>query len=194
MKLDRTYWNARYEQNETGWDAGAATTPLRAYLEQLTNKSLRILIPGCGKAHEGELAWKLGFKNITLMDVAPAAKEAFLKRVPDFPKSQFVLEDFFEHNRTYDLILEQTFFCALHPTLRMAYAEKMHQLLAPNGKLVGVLFNFPLTEQGPPFGGSAMEYHLYLDHLFDVETMETCYNSIGPRAERELFLMARKRN
>ena len=128
------------------------------------------------------------------MDVAPAAKDAFIGRNPDFPPSRFLIEDFFEHQGIYDLILEQTFFCALHPTLRMAYAEKMHQLLAQNGSLVGVLFNFPLTEAGPPFGGSPMEYHLYLDHLFEVQKLEACYNSIPPRAGRELFLKARKRN
>lgn len=39
------------------------------------------------------------------------------------------------------VLMEQTFFCAINPSLRKDYVAKMHELLAPNGKLVGVLFD-----------------------------------------------------
>ena len=52
------------------------------------------------------------------------------------------------------VILEQTFFCALDPALRDRYVAHMEQLLAPGGKLVGVLFNDTLNADRPPFGGS----------------------------------------
>jgi methyl halide transferase len=38
-----------------------------------------------------------------------------------------------------------------------------------------------------PFGGSKEEYLEYLIPFFNVKTFETCYNSITPRAEQELF-------
>ena len=69
----------------------------------------------------------------------------------------------------------------------------MHELLAPSGKLVGVLFNFPLNTQGPPFGGSKDEYIGYFEPMFEIKTMETCYNSIGPRMGNELFIQLVKR-
>ena len=38
------YWEERYLKGETGWDAGTITTPLKEYINQLTDKNLKILI------------------------------------------------------------------------------------------------------------------------------------------------------
>jgi hypothetical protein len=98
-----------------------------------------------------------------------------------------VLGDFFEHQGQYDLIFEQTFFCALPPTMRENYVRKMHQLLSVNGKLVGLLFN-KTFETGPPFGGSQSEYNQLFKNNFEFLQMDLCYNSIKPRANSELFI------
>ena len=101
--------------------------------------------------------------------------------------------DFFELSDTFDLIIEQTFFCALNPELREKYVQKMHALLKDNGKIIGLLFQFPLTEQGPPFGGSKSEYeNLFKDH-FTIKKLETAYNSIKPRENNELFFIFEKK-
>jgi SAM-dependent methyltransferase len=104
-----------------------------------------------------------------------------------------VQSDFFDHQDSYDLILEQTFFCALSPSLRNDYVTHMHRLLKSGGKLVGLLFQFPLTESGPPFGGSATEYLDRFEPLFSIQTLETCYNSIPPRQGNELFFIFNKK-
>jgi hypothetical protein len=150
------------------------------------------LIPGCGHAYEGEYFFKAGFKNITLLDYSPQARTDFLKRVPEFPEENYVIGDFFNHQGEYDLILEQTFFCALEPSLRHDYAKKMNELLANKGLLVGVLFTFELTEKGPPFGGSIAEYEQYFNPLFEIHKLEPCYNSIKPRLGNEVFMKLRK--
>ena len=49
--LDEAYWNSQYNANTTGWDLGQVSPPLKAYIDQLTNKNLRILIPGCGNTY-----------------------------------------------------------------------------------------------------------------------------------------------
>jgi hypothetical protein len=90
------------------------------------------------------------------------------------------------------LVIEQTFFCALDPSLRRAYAEKMHEILNPGGRLVGLLFDDPLFSDHPPFGGSKQVYLPYFEDLFEIEVMEKAYNSIAPRAGRELFISLRK--
>ena len=85
------------------------------------------------------------------------------------------------------MVIEQTFFCALPPTMREKYVLKMHQLLSTKGKLVGLLFNRTF-DSGPPFGGSQSEYEqLFKDH-FDVLKLELCQNSIFKRANFELFI------
>ena len=69
----------------------------------------------------------------------------------------------------------------------------MHNLLKENGKLAGVLFSFPLTEQGPPFGGSKEEYQQLFSDKFLLKTLEPCYNSIKPRENNELFIIFHKK-
>ncbi|NJC27464.1 methylmalonyl-CoA epimerase [Neolewinella antarctica] len=193
---DGDYWTERYAAGNTGWDIGSPSTPIKEYLDQLSDKSLRILIPGAGNAHEAEYAWNSGFRNVTVLDIAPEPLAAFLKRVPDFPAEQAIRSDFFAHQGQYDLILEQTFFCSFPPTgeNRKAYALKMHDLLATSGKLVGLWFDVPLTDEleKRPFGGTRSEYLGYFDPLFDVVTFTTAHNSIPPRAGRELFGILQK--
>jgi len=190
--LDHDFWHARYATGETGWDLGAPSTPLKEYLDQLTNKELRILIPGGGRAYEAEYAHGLGFANVFVIDLTDAPLRDLLVRCPDFPREHFIVGDFFDHKGQYDLILEQTFFCALDPALRPHYVQHMNRLLKPGGQLVGVLFNDALNSDKPPFGGFREDYlPLFRDRFPDVR-MEPCRNSIAPRAGRELWLVAER--
>ena len=69
----------------------------------------------------------------------------------------------------------------------------MHQLLMPDGKLVGLLFNIPLNNDNPPFGGNKEEYLSLFEERFKIEKMEIAYNSIPQRAENELFFKLQKK-
>jgi SAM-dependent methyltransferase len=200
--LNANYWNQRYLKNEFGWDLGAVSPPLKAYIDQLTNKQISILIPGAGNAYEAEYLVNNGFSNVFVCDMAQEPLLNLKKRCPDIKNENLVLGDFFELDTflinklspTFDLILEQTFFCAIDPSLRQTYAEKMHKYLKPNGKLVGLLFNDPLNTDQPPFGGNPEEYHTYFKDLFEIKKMESCYNSVQPRAGRELFINFERKN
>lgn len=154
----------------------------------MTNNDLRILIPGGGNGYEAGYLAEKGFKNTVLLDWSQAPLDAFGVQNVDFPHDNLVCEDFFLHNGQYDLVFEQTFFCAIDPNLRAAYAKKMHQLLVPGGKLVGVLFNITFAKEGPPFGGSDAEYRAYFEPYFTFRHFEPCYNSIPPRAGSELWM------
>lgn len=193
-KLDKDYWNNRYLQNQAGWDIGAISTPLKNYIDQLTDKSISILIPGCGNAYEAEYLLQQGFYNLTLVDLAPSLVNGLREKFKSFEERGFqvICDDFFELRSHYDLILEQTFFCALEPALRQSYANKMADLINPGGKLVGVLFNRDF-EGGPPFGGSKEEYIALFRQKFNIKIMDDCYNSIPPRAGTELFIIIGKK-
>ena len=97
------------------------------------------------------------------------------------PNIQIILGDFFEHKGSYDLVLEQTFFCALPPTMRQKYMWKMHQILADEGILAGLFFN-RMFESGPPFGGCKEEYELLFAAAFNFLKIDVSENSIAPRA------------
>lgn len=188
-KFDKTYWDNRYKDNKTGWNIGYASPPIQGYIEQLYDKSTSILIPGAGNSFEAELLWNEGFNNTFVLDIAKQPLENLKNRVQDFPNEQLLHQDFFELNKKFDLIIEQTFFCALNPDLREPYAEKMFQLLKPNGKLVGLLFDFPLTKSGPPFGGSLDEYENLFSKHFKIKILERSTNSIKERHGKELFFI-----
>lgn len=191
--IDKSYWKNRWQNAQTGWDIGFPSTPMREYIDHLENKELRILIPGCGNGYEAEYLIKNGFKNTFVIDIAEDAIASLKKRFPDFPEENIFIGDFFKLENSFDLIFEQTFFCALNPSLRPAYAKKMHELLNADGKLVGLLFDIPLYPDHPPFGGSREEYISYFETFFAFEHFETATNSIKPRAASELFIELRKK-
>ncbi|MDP1744486.1 MAG: methyltransferase [Bacteroidota bacterium] len=192
-QFNKEFWTARYQNNETGWDLGAPSTPLKEYIDQLKDKNLSILIPGAGNAYEAEYLFNKGFKNITVIDISSEPLKNIQKRLPDFPKENLIFGDFFDHNKQYDLILEQTFFCALDPSLREKYVEQMHKLLKPAGKLVGVVFTAPLNTEMPPFAATKEEYLALFSPKFNLKVFDTCYNSIKPREGRELFIDLEKK-
>lgn len=188
MDLTETFWDNRYKTKVTGWDLGKISTPLKTYFDQLTDKNLKILIPGGGNSYEAEYLNKKGFKNVYVVDLSKTALKNVKKRVPSFPESHLIHNDFFKLSMAFNLIIEQTFFCALHPSLRSDYAKKMAELLTKNGKLVGLFFNVPLYQDHPPFGGNKKEYLGYFKPYFNIEIMDKCYNSNESRKGEELFV------
>ncbi len=192
--LNKEFWTERYKNNETGWDIGHVSTPIKEYIDQLNDKSIKILIPGAGNSYEAEYLFNNGFKNIYVLDISELPLKNLKTRIPEIPEEQLVNENFFNHTGQYDLIIEQTFFCAIDPSLRQKYAEKMQELLKPNGKIVGLYFCFsdkPMNE-GPPFNGTLEEYQNYFNK-FKIKTFEDCHNSITPRAGNELFAILQKK-
>ena len=188
MKLNKDIWNHRYKKQDIAWDLGEISPPIKKYIDQLENKNLKILIPGCGNSYEAEYLNKFGFKKVYLIDWAQKAIHDFGKRVPKFPKSHLIVGDFFEHKGQYDLILEQTFFCAIQPELREKYVVQMKKLLAQKGELVGLLFNEKLFSNRPPFGGGKEDYQQLFSKYFNQFYMEKAKNSISSRKGRELFI------
>ncbi len=188
MDLDQDFWNSRWQTGQTGWDVGSASPPICEYFKKIENTEAGVLIPGCGNAYEAEYLSQQGFKNITILDIAPKAVEKLQEKFRSKADINIRHQDFFHHNGSYDFIIEQTFFCALLPELRPAYVEKVAELSKPGGKLVGVMFNVDFQKAGPPFGGSISEYQDLFQDDFEISILEPCYNSISPRMGTEIFV------
>jgi methyl halide transferase len=166
--LSGEYWSKRFQNQDTPWDAGAPTPPLQDFIDGLTDKHLAILIPGCGHAYEAQYLLEKGFTNVTVLDIASEPLEVLRQKLEEKGlqnKINLVNEDFFAHTGQYDLILEQTFFCALFDRF---------------------------FEDGPPFGGSEDEYRIRFSPPFKIKTLEPCLNSHPKRAGTELFIEFRK--
>jgi methyl halide transferase len=81
MELNDKYWTDRYQHQQTSWDLGHVSTPIKEYIDQLTNRNLRILIPGCGNAYEAEYLLENGFENLTLIDISEVKAGELAARV-----------------------------------------------------------------------------------------------------------------
>lgn len=193
-KMNKDFWSQRYEENRTGWDIGEVSRPLKEYIDQLKDKNLKILIPGAGNSYEAEYLFRKGFQKVHVIDISEKPLQNLKNRIPDFPDSQIIEGDFFQLKDEFDLILEQTFFCAIPVEKRSDYALHSAEILRPGGKMAGLLFKFPLTEDGPPFGGSKEEYLQYFSPYFKIEILEEAYNSIKPRQGNELFFKFHKKD
>lgn len=185
MNLDKDYWEGKYFADTTGWDIGYVSPQLVLFFESLSDKDARILIPGCGNGHEAIWFAAHGFTQVSVIDLAKPPLDHVTKKTAG--KINCIQGDFFELTGQYDLIIEQTFFCALDPDLRKPYVEQMARLLAPNGRLVGLLFDTAFDQKGPPFGGSAQEYKQLFTSHFDFKKLDKSPHSIPSRLGREVF-------
>ncbi|MEO1260585.1 MAG: SAM-dependent methyltransferase [Bacteroidota bacterium] len=193
MDLDKNYWNERYRSNNTPWDIGYISSPLKDYIDRITDKAVKILIPGAGRAYEAAYLYENGFVNVFVCDWAEEAFVHLLEKCPDFPRSQILIADFFSLTESFDLIIEQTFFCALQPVQREKYVEKINQLLNEEGHVIGLLFASRFDRPGPPFGGNKSEYLSLFSPYFEILEMEMSPNSILPRSGNELFFRIKKK-
>ena len=193
--LDAAYWETRWQGQQTGWDIGEASPPLIHYLEGVSDRQTRILIPGAGRAYEAIHLHQQGYEQVFVCDWAPSAFDHLRQKAPDFPENHLLVGDFFElePGLAFDLLLEQTFFCAIDPVLRPQYVTKSADLLADQGTLAGVLFARAFPFPGPPFGGTEAEYRRLFSSHFEIHTMEITPYSIAPRLGNELFVELKKR-
>jgi thiopurine S-methyltransferase len=193
MIFNQTYWDGLYETGNTGWDIGYISTPLKEYIDQIENKSLKILVPGAGNGYETEYLYKNGFTNVFYNDFSTLAIENFKKRCPLFPEQFILNHDFFSLPDHFDIIFELAFFTSFAPEKREELSKKIYALLNPGGKYVGVFFNHVFGEEYPPFGAIKENYLELVKGMFRIKTFETAYNSIKPRAGRELFFIFEKK-
>ncbi|MDG1100605.1 MAG: methyltransferase domain-containing protein [Saprospiraceae bacterium] len=193
MNFDEQYWTERYDSGKDGWDLGCISPPIKEYIDQLTNKDIKILIPGAGNSHEAEYIHNQGFTNLYVCDISNVPLDNLKDRVTTFPIDNLIHGNFFEIQDEFDLVLEQTFFCALNPLLRQDYIEQMSKIIKPKGSLIGLLFSMEFDKEGPPFGGVINNYKAMFSKKFDIRVITPCTNSIESRMGSELFINMRPR-
>lgn len=190
---DGSAWDNRYLNNETGWDLHEVSPPLKKYIDSIPDKNISILIPGCGNAYEAAYLLQQGFQNVTVVDISKVLTERLRERFKDSHLTIHNL-DFFDLDGKFDLILEQTFFCALHPSLRKKYVQKCYDLLRENGKIAGVLFHKKFTETEPPFCATRAEYRELFEPKFNFLVFKDSENSVPSRMGYETMFTFQKKS
>ncbi|MHC4922470.1 MAG: methyltransferase domain-containing protein, partial [Planctomycetota bacterium] len=149
-------WEAMYEKGEGRWDLGGPSPPLVAALgRDEIGAAGRALVPGCGFGHDVRLLAARGWDATGIDFARPAVREAKrLAKATGTRGASFERRDLFRLPRTwagsFDLVFEQTLFCAIHPDRRDDYVEAVGSVLRPGGQVFGLFFNIR-PEEGPPF-------------------------------------------
>ncbi len=187
------FWDHRFDQGTTPWDAGGVPANLRAWVRTRGSGSpLRVLIPGCGSAHEAAFLDALGWPVVAL-DFSAAAIETARRNLGDW-KGRLAHDDFFAHEgeAPYELIYERAFLCALPRKLWSGYGERMARLLAPGGILAGYFF-FADEPKGPPFGIERAQLDTLLTPHFDLVEEHEVADSLPVFAGRERWMVWKRR-
>ncbi|XP_020588593.1 probable thiol methyltransferase 2 isoform X1 [Phalaenopsis equestris] len=155
-------WEKCWEEGVTPWDLGQ-TTPIISHLIQ-TGKlpEGRILVPGCGTGYD-VVAMASSTRFVVGLDVSTTAINKAKELSSSLPNARyftFLEEDFFTWTppELFDVIFDYTFFCAIHPSMRSAWASKVSELLKPNGELITLMYLFDDQEVGPPYNTSVADY------------------------------------
>lgn len=138
-------WQERWRQGNTPWDAGGAPPVLQKLVEGGELPEGRALVPGCGSGYD-VLELATPERSVLGIEVAEGAVARFekLRRQAGVSRerAEVVEGDFFDYEfgESFDLIWDYTFLCALPPARREAWAERVHELLVPGGRLVTLIF------------------------------------------------------
>lgn len=154
-------WQEAWEEERTPWDAGASAPSLVELVESDTLPKGRALVPGAGSGYD-VLTLAGPERKAVGLDLAPGAKRRFeaLRDEMGVPAEQaeVVVGNFFEWqpDEPFDVIWDYTFLCAIDPEMRSKWAERVDELLAPDGELVTLIF--PIVDKdpddGPPYAMS----------------------------------------
>jgi hypothetical protein len=112
----------------------------------------RVLIPGCGSGYEVQAFHAAGY-DVTAIDFSPAAIDR-AHRVLGALAKRVVLGDFFAYDfepRSFDLVYERTFLCSMPPSRWPDYANRVADLLSPQGRLIGIFLYGEGPAAGPPY-------------------------------------------
>ena len=144
------FWDVRFRQKRTPWDAGSTPPELEGYLIQNPDGG-QVLIPGCGSAYEVRSFSEKGYEVVAI-DFSQAAVERATAELGSL-HTAVVLGDFFTHNfgpNLFDVIYERAFLASLPRRMWGDYAARVVELLRPGGRLIG-FFVYGDQQGGPPF-------------------------------------------
>ncbi|MGF6465482.1 methyltransferase domain-containing protein [Paraburkholderia youngii] len=185
------FWDERFERRYTPWDQAGVPSAFRAFAER--HRDTAVLIPGCGSAHEA--AWLARRGNpVRAIDFSAAAVAAAREQLGAQHASLVEQADFFSYAPPFTpaWIYERAFFCALPPTRRADYAQRMAELLPAGGLLAGYFF-LGATPKGPPFGIEREELDALFTPHFELIEDEAVDDSIAVFAGHERWLTWRRR-
>ncbi|KAE8815793.1 putative thiol methyltransferase 2 [Hordeum vulgare] len=179
-------WEKSWESGVTPWDLGKPTPIIEHLVKSGTLPKGRALVPGCGMGYDVvALASPERFVvGLEISNIAAEKAKQWSLSLPNTDCFTFLVADFFKWrpSEPFDLIFDYTFFCALDPSLRLAWAETVSRLLKPDGELITLIYLISDQEGGPPYNNTVADYQKVLEPLgFKAICMEDNELAIKPR-------------
>ncbi|XP_056172256.1 probable thiol methyltransferase 2 isoform X2 [Syzygium oleosum] len=183
-------WEKCWEQGLTPWDLGRPTPIIQQLHQMGALPKGRALVPGCGSGYD-VVSIACPDRSVVGIDISEIAIQRAIQLFSSSPNANhfiFLKEDFFTWNPTelFDLIFDYTFFCAIEPEIRGAWAERMSELLRPDGELITLMF--PISDHigGPPYKVSISDYEEVLCPMgFKAISIMDNELAVGPRKGKE---------
>jgi SAM-dependent methyltransferase len=157
------FWETRYRQGVTPWDAGRVPPRLEGWLATLPARQ-RVLVPGCGSGYEVRRFVERG-DDVVGIDFSDAALDAARRTLGRFAHHVRKADFFAFSAPPFDVVYERTFMCALPPHERQRWAQRVADVMRAGGLLAGFFF-LANKDRGPPFGIAARDLHALLDPAF----------------------------
>ena len=160
------FWDTRFRNKRTPWDAAATPPELERYLAQESGGG-RVLIPGCGSAYEVRTFSEKSYE-VAAIDFSVAAVER-AGEILGALRDAVILGDFFSYDfggKPFDIIYERAFLASLPRAMWPDYAHRVDELLRPGGRLIG-FFVYGEQQGGPPFCLKAGELFGLLSDKFE---------------------------
>uniref|UniRef100_A0A0D3GCZ2 Methyltransferase domain-containing protein n=2 Tax=Oryza TaxID=4527 RepID=A0A0D3GCZ2_9ORYZ len=177
-------WEKSWEAAVTPWDLGKPTPIIEHLVKSGTLPKGRAL-------GYDVVALASPERFVVGLDISSTAVEKAKQWSSSLPNADcftFLADDFFKWkpSEQFDLIFDYTFFCALDPSLRLAWAETVSGLLKPHGELITLIYLISDQEGGPPFNNTVTDYQKVLEPLgFKAILMEDNELAIKPRKGQE---------
>jgi SAM-dependent methyltransferase len=121
----------------------------------------KILVPGCGRAHDAWMLSRLGYEVLAI-DIAPEAVALGNKLYPNDSRFQLEVGDVFTVGERFtgqhDAVFDRAMLCALNPGRRKQFVASMSQALKTGGLFMSIGFaQIAADRTGPPFGIDTLE-------------------------------------
>lgn len=190
------YKEAAAESKAAPWDLGEPVRALTALIAKMKLTKSRIAVLGAGGGHDAAYWAELGHK-VTAFDISEVAIAKAKSNYPHYAdRIEWIQADIFKlpkfYHKSFDVVFEHTFFCAINPSRRADAIRVYSWLLSDLGFLIGI-FMIKDVSKGPPFGSTEWEVAKRLEKTFDPFYWTRFRDSQPQRMGLELAVVSRKK-
>jgi thiopurine S-methyltransferase len=183
MKMEKGFWQERWEQNEIGFHQNEIHRDLRQHWQELQlADDTEVFVPLCGKSHD--LVWLREQGHTVLgVELSVIAVQAFFRENGFIPQQvtsknfeyyeaegiRILCGDFFDLAKSdlasTDAVYDRASLVALPSEMRGRYAHHLVSILPAGTQILLITFDYPQAQMaGPPFAVSVNEVEsLYRD-------------------------------